>query len=147
MNHLDMFSTRREKGKSDFIVKHSPTKTRKSSHRKFIHRKFAQHFVCLSAFFFRPSPSLTTQCSFSVPFFMQKKKRKRLQWIEREKTLLIFGLMLFYRSTSIHLSQYSARINHFNALCWGLKTIFIFLLEVSNLLSHWIEKREIEKIW
>lgn len=60
-------------------------------------------FVCLSAF--PPLPFLLL-CSF----FNFSCSKKRLQWIEREKNLLIFGSMLFYRSTSIHLSQYSAWI-------------------------------------
>lgn len=57
----------------------------------------------------------------SLPFFMQKGYK----WIERESNLLIFSSMLFYRSTSIHLSQYSTQIKHVYAVLneeeWGMR--------------------------
>jgi hypothetical protein len=62
-----------------------------------------------------PLPLAPLLCSFSLPFFMQQKKG--YNELKGKKTLLIFGLMLFYRKHfSIHLSQYSTQINHFSAL-------------------------------
>lgn len=91
VNHLIMYG----KEKSDFIVKYSPDKNKKSSHRKFIHRKFAQHsFAFLPSSFFHP---ISLSRCYILSLFHFSCRKKRLQWIEREKFLLIFDLMLFYR--------------------------------------------------
>lgn len=131
--------------KSDFIVKHSPTKTRKSSHRKFVHRKFAQH-----SFAFLPSfPSPAVMFVFSSIFHATKKGYNEL----KGKILYWFSAWCcFIASTSIHLSQYSAQINHFYAVGgWSTKEekleSLIFLLEICLSIDSRRLRREIVKIW
>lgn len=65
-------------------------------------------------------------------FHFSCKKRLQMNW---KGSLLIFSSMLFYRSTSIHLSQYSsAQINHALQRDWVWWEIYIFNLSIKKVL-------------
>jgi hypothetical protein len=66
-------------------------------------------------------------------------EKKGYNELKGKKTLLIFGLMLFYRKHfSIHLSQYSTQINHFYAFEGerAKKSTRIFNLSLFQICHH-----------
>lgn len=105
--------------KSDFIVKQSRKNTT-SNKTEFIgnlHNILSPSPVVLFSFL--------SLFHFSCKKESERKKRLQMNWKGKQRNHFIdffFGLMLFYRRTSIHLSQYWAQINHFYALQRGDET-------------------------